>query len=261
MDLTSSEQRVLGALLEKQRTTPDQYPLTLNALVLACNQKSNRDPEMQLEDFLVEGCLRQLRIDGWLTVVEREYGRSVRYSERMVEKLGLTDKEAAILAELMLRGPQTEQELPRRCERMAKIASPEEALAILQTMAGRGLVQHLPRDVGQRLARWKHLLTPPGEAEAAPAAAPSVAHGAGAHAAYAPTHVQPTSQAHVPAPSFAAPHPMSSLAAPPLVQEPAHAVQPLPAGAAEVAALRSCIVTLKAEIDRLAERVARLESR
>lgn len=257
MHLDRTTRRILGSLIEKRYSTPDQYPLTLNALVLACNQKSNRDPEMQLEDFLVEGCLRQLRIDGWLTVVEREYGRSVRYSERMVEKLGLTDKEAAILAELMLRGPQTEQELPRRCERMAKIASPEEALAILQTMAGRGLVQHLPRDVGQRLARWKHLLTPPAEAEAAPAAA----HGAGAHAAYVPTHVQPTSQAHVPAPSFAAPHPMSSLAAPPLVQEPAHAVQPLPAGAAEVAALRSCIVTLKAEIDRLAERVARLESR
>ena len=86
MHLDRTTRRILGSLIEKRYSTPDQYPLTLNALVLACNQKSNRDPEMQLEDFLVEGCLRQLRIDGWLTVVEREYGRSVRYSARELER-------------------------------------------------------------------------------------------------------------------------------------------------------------------------------
>lgn len=163
MHLDRTTRRILGSLIEKRYSTPEQYPLTLNALVLACNQKSNRDPEMQLEEFLVEGCLKQLRIDGWVTIVEREYGRAVRYAERLVEKLGLRDDEAAMLAELMLRGPQTEQELPRRTERMVKIPGSDSALATLNAMAARGLVVHLPREPGQRVARWRHLLTPPDE--------------------------------------------------------------------------------------------------
>ena len=171
MHLDRTSRRVLGSLVEKKLTTPEQYPLTLNALVLACNQKSNRDPEMQLEEFIVEGCLKQLRVDGWVTVVERDYGRAVRYSERLAEQIGLSVREAAILTELMLRGPQTEQELQRRCERMTRMGTVDETLSVLGEMASRRLVQHLPREVGQRVARWKHLLTPPEEEAETPAPA------------------------------------------------------------------------------------------
>src|SRR6185436_8212437 len=102
------------SLIEKRWTTPEQYPLTLNALVLACNQKSNRDPEMQIQEFIVEGCLYQLRLSELVMVVERDVGRVVRYAERLSEKLDLSRQQQAIVAELMLRGPQTASELLRR---------------------------------------------------------------------------------------------------------------------------------------------------
>src|SRR5262245_12592218 len=106
MEIDKTSRRILGALVEKRWTTPEQYPLTLNALVAACNQKSNRDPELQLEEFLVEGCLYQLRLAELVMVVERESGRTVRYAERFSEKLDLSRQQQALLAELMLRGPQ-----------------------------------------------------------------------------------------------------------------------------------------------------------
>lgn len=176
MHLDRTTRRILGSLVEKRYATPEQYPLTLNALVLACNQKSNRDPEMHLEEFIVEGCLRQLRVEGWVTVVEREYGRAVRYGERLVEQLALSDEEAAVMAELLLRGPQTEQELHRRCERMKPLGTLDGAVAILRGLESRSLVRHLPRETGQRVARWKHLLSPPDE-EPAPAPAAASAPG------------------------------------------------------------------------------------
>lgn len=165
MHLDRTARRILGSLLEKRFSTPEQYPLTLNALVLACNQRSNREPFMDLEPFIVEGCLTQLRIGGYLTVVERDTGRTVRYKERLADSLGLTEKEAAVLAELLLRGPQTEQELARRTERMRKLASPEEALQVLDGLASRKIVEHLPRAPGERIARWRHLLTPANETD------------------------------------------------------------------------------------------------
>src|SRR5438552_3293745 len=107
MEIDKTSRRMLGSLIEKKWTTPEQYPLTLNALVLACNQKSNRDPEMQLAEFIVEGCLYQLRLEGLVSVVERDTGRAVRYAERMSEKHDLSRQQEAVVAELMLRGPQT----------------------------------------------------------------------------------------------------------------------------------------------------------
>jgi uncharacterized protein YceH (UPF0502 family) len=166
MHLDRTARRVLGSLVEKRFSTPEQYPLTLNALILACNQRSNRDPFVDLEQFVVEGCVTQLRLSGFLTVVERDTGRTVRYKERLVDSLGLTEKEGAVLAELLLRGPQTEQELARRTERMRKLASPEEALQILDALAARKIVEHLPRRPGERIARWRHLMTPPDEHDA-----------------------------------------------------------------------------------------------
>lgn len=175
MHLDRTARRILGSLLEKRFSTPEQYPLTLNSLVLACNQRSNRDPFTDLEPFLVEGCLTQLRIAGFITIVERDTGRAVRYKERLADSLGLTEKEAAVLAELLLRGPQTEQELARRTERMRKLASPEEALQILEGLASRKIVEHMPRASGERIARWRHLLTPANETDGEPPRAAAAA--------------------------------------------------------------------------------------
>jgi uncharacterized protein YceH (UPF0502 family) len=138
MRIDRTSRRIIGSLIEKRWTTPEQYPLTLNALVAACNQKSNRDPETQLEEFIVEGALYQLRLEGLVSVVERDTGRAVRYSERLEEKLGLSRQQQAIVAELMLRGPQTAGELSRRCERMAHFENEGEVENLLRGMADRG---------------------------------------------------------------------------------------------------------------------------
>jgi uncharacterized protein YceH (UPF0502 family) len=184
MQIDKTSRRILGALIEKRWTTPEQYPLTLNALVAACNQKSNRDPEMQLEEFIVEGTLYQLRVEGLLTVVERDSGRAVRYAERLEEKLDLSRQQQAIVAELMLRGPQTAGELLRRCERMAHFENEGEVEGLLRAMAEHQWTKLLPRETGQRHARWTHLFAPAGEAGDAPATTPSAE--AGVHPVAAP---------------------------------------------------------------------------
>jgi len=170
MHIDKTSRRILGSLIEKRWTTPEQYPLTLNALVLACNQKSNRDPEMALEEFIVEGCLYQLRLEGMVTVVERDTGRAVRYAERLEEKLGLSRQQEAVVAELLLRGPQTAQELVRRCARMAHFENEGEIENLLRGMAEHGWAKLLPRESGQRNARWTHLFAPADEAADVPAA-------------------------------------------------------------------------------------------
>jgi uncharacterized protein YceH (UPF0502 family) len=241
MQLDRTARRIVGSLLEKRFTTPEQYPLTLNALVLACNQKSNRDPVVELAEFEVEGCLRQLRVDGWVTIVERDYGRAVRYSERFVEQIGLTTKEAAILTELMLRGPQTEQELERRCERMVPLGSVEETTAVLNALAERKLVAHLSRESGQRHARWRHLLAPPGE-EAVPAA------GA---APPAPTEAETLSGAALPA--------RPATEATTRILAPGGAPTTGAVAAAAIAALAEDVATLRAEVGHLQARVEQLE--
>ena len=163
MEIDRTSRRMIGSLIEKRWTTPEQYPLTLNALVLACNQKSNRDPEMQLEEFIVEGCLYQLRLEGLVTIVERDVGRPTRYGERMSEKLDLSRQDQAIVAELMLRGPQSSAELYRRCLRMADFKSAEEVEGILQGMAAKRWTLLLPKEPRQRDQRWKHLFAPASE--------------------------------------------------------------------------------------------------
>jgi uncharacterized protein YceH (UPF0502 family) len=168
MEIDKTARRIVGALLEKKWSTPEQYPLTLNALVLACNQKSNRDPEVHFESFLVEGCVTQLRYAELLTIVDRDVGRTLRYAERLSEKLDLSRQQQAIVAELLLRGPQTASELVRRCERMAHFENEGEVEGILRGMAEQRWAQLMPREPGQRQQRWKHLFTPAGEEPEAP---------------------------------------------------------------------------------------------
>lgn len=218
MEIDKTSRRILGALIEKRWTTPEQYPLTLNSLVLACNQKSNRDPEMQVEEFIVEGCLYQLRLSELIMIVERDVGRAVRYSERLSEKLDLSRQQQAIVAELMLRGPQTSGELLRRCERMAHFDNEGEVENLLRGMAERHWAKLLPRAAREKHPRWTHLFAPANEVEEAP-----------------------TRTAEIPMPS------VQPVAAPPKAP-----------WADEVASLNADIEALRAEIDELRGRLDRV---
>lgn len=174
MELERTERRILGALIEKRWSTPEQYPLSENSLLAACNQRSNRDPILDLTDFEIAGTLIALREKGLVLIREREGGRVRRYAERLTEELGLSERASAVLAELLLRGPQTAPELLRRVPRMVPAESQNQIDEALSELAGLHLVRLLARGAGQRHARWTHLLAPEGEIPA-PAAEPESA--------------------------------------------------------------------------------------
>lgn len=175
MPINDIETRILGALIEKELTTPEYYPLTLNSLTNACNQKSNREPVMSLGEEDVVRWLDKLRMKGFARQ-SGEGGRVPKYCHCLGEKL--VPPELAVLAELLLRGPQTLGELRTRCERMAQfadIAAVEEALADLQKYELQ-LVTLLPRQPGHKEQRYAHLLSgepqyQPAEKQTAPEAA------------------------------------------------------------------------------------------
>jgi uncharacterized protein YceH (UPF0502 family) len=165
--LDADEVRVLGALLEKEVTTPEYYPLSLNALLNACNQKSNRDPAVHFDEDTVERALYTLRDKGLLLNVTGAGSRVPKYGHRLSEKLNLGRRELAILCELMLRGPQTLGELRTRAERMHSFDDTSEVESVLDRMAE--LVARLPRRPGEKEARYAHLLSgPAAPIEAAP---------------------------------------------------------------------------------------------
>ena len=168
------EVRVLGSLLEKEVTTPEYYPLSLNALVAACNQKSNRDPVMRFDESTVEEALRSLRDKGLLLAISGAGSRVPKYGHRISEKLNLGRREQAILCELMLRGPQTLGELRNRGERMHHFDDLAEVEAVIERLPE--LIAKLPRRPGEKEQRYAHLLSgPPTVAEEeAPEAAPPV---------------------------------------------------------------------------------------
>jgi uncharacterized protein len=152
------EIRVLGSLLEKQQTTPEQYPLTLNALLAACNQKSNREPVTELSERDVFAALERLKKEA--LVWRLEGARADRYEHLLDRRLGLTPPVKAVVTLLFLRGVQTPGELRTRSERMHEFASVEAVEQLLGSLAARDepLVTELPRRPGQRESRWKHLL-------------------------------------------------------------------------------------------------------
>lgn len=165
--LTAVEARVLGCLMEKQRTTPDVYPLTLNALVQACNQKTSRDPVMQLSTGEVGHVVNTLRDRG---LIHASFaGRTERYDHKMASGYGLDRAEQALIATLMLRGPQTSGELRINAGRMADFADLAAVESALEGLAGREppLVVRLPRLPGQREERYAQLLCGPVETAAA----------------------------------------------------------------------------------------------
>lgn len=178
--LSSVEARVLGVLVEKQRAVPDTYPLTLNALVSGCNQKSSRDPVMDLDDAQAQEALDSLR--RLTLVIESSGGRVPRYEHNMERVLQIPTTSAALLAVLMLRGPQTAGELRINCDRLHKFADISAVEGFLHELAERpagALVAQLPRQPGSRENRWAHLLcgAPAAEPHAAPAAAPRAEAG------------------------------------------------------------------------------------
>jgi uncharacterized protein YceH (UPF0502 family) len=156
--LTDIEARILGSLLEKAATTPDVYPLTLNNIVLACNQKTSREPTMNLSTGDVGHALRVLEPRG---LVKSEYGaRSERYYHRIDRVFDLTPAQAALLALLMLRGPQTLNELLTRSERLHRFSATDDVQHALERLAERepAMVRRIPRGAGQREDRYAHLL-------------------------------------------------------------------------------------------------------
>ena len=164
LDLDRLEQRIVGVLIEKQMTVPDLYPLTVNALVSGCNQKNNRDPQMAVEDYEVEGALRSLMDKDWVREMDKAGGRTLRYEHVAGDQLGVEPADLAILAELLNRGPQSPGELKTRASRMKPLASPAEVEARLKALAARPVpyVQVLPRRPREHAARWMHLLGPRG---------------------------------------------------------------------------------------------------
>jgi uncharacterized protein len=160
------EIRVAACLVEKQRTTPEQYPLTLNALRLACNQSTNRDPVVDYDEPTIKAALDRLGRRKWTTLASWSTARSVKYKHLLDQALGVDDGQLALLTVLMLRGPQTAAELRQRSERMQRFDSNEEAEAVLEELVRRELAVPLPRRPGERGQRFAHLL---GEGEGAPA--------------------------------------------------------------------------------------------
>ena len=159
--LSEAETRVLGALVEKELTTPEYYPLSLNALVNACNQKSNRDPFMNLNEEAVREALRSLDKKGLAGPADNMVSRVTKYEHRLQEAYNFTRHEIAIMAELLLRGPQTPGELRGRADRMHKFDDLGIVLSTLQRLMKREppLVKLLPKQPGTKEARYAHLLS------------------------------------------------------------------------------------------------------
>jgi uncharacterized protein len=163
------EIRVAGCLVEKQRTTPDTYPLTLNALRLACNQSTNRDPVVDYDESIVRAALNRLTERKWATLASWSNRRSMKYRHTLDSALGVSDSELALLCVLMLRGAQTPGELKQRSDRLQSFTGIEEVEATLRGLIERELVAEIPRRPGQREDRFMHLLG--GDGQEPPAAA------------------------------------------------------------------------------------------
>jgi uncharacterized protein YceH (UPF0502 family) len=170
-ELTPPEQRVLGCLIEKRWTTPDQYPLSLNALRLACNQSTNRDPVTDYDEATVREAAQRLSRYGLARLASGHGSRAAKYRHLAEDALGLGREELAILAVLLLRGAQTPGELKGRTERMAQLGSLDEVDRVLEVLIDRGYARRLERRPGQKEDRFEQLLGGDGDADLpAPAA-------------------------------------------------------------------------------------------
>lgn len=227
MDLDPVEVRILGCLIEKQRTTPDQYPLSLNALRLACNQTTNRDPVVQYDEPTIREALHRLSQRRYSRLASGHTSRAYKFRHLLDEALGLDAEELAVLAVLLLRGPQTPGELKQRTERMQGFPGLAAVQDVLDRLIERDLVLRLARRPGQKEERYLHRLSE--EAADAPAI-----EEAGTSA---------SSRAPAPAPLVAAPP------RPPAVNGRIEALETqLGDLRSEVAALRAELSALRAEL-------------
>jgi uncharacterized protein len=184
--LTDVQQRVLGALAEKEATVPDTYPMTLRGLQTACNQKNNREPVTEHGEGELQVVLDELKARHLVRFVYASHGaRSTKYRHVLDEQLGLDAAELALVTVLLLRGPQTLNELRMRTERAHAFGGNDEVAAVLESLAARHepVVVHLPRQPGQNETRWAHLLGDGPDERAAPTSpAPTSAAPAGLEA-------------------------------------------------------------------------------
>jgi uncharacterized protein len=171
MEPDAVEIRVVGCLVEKQRTTPDAYPLSLNALRLACNQSTNRDPVVEYDEATVSEALRRLAQRGWTRLASGAGSRARKYRHLLPEALGVSDEGLALLTVLMLRGPQTPGELKQRAERLYSFPDLAAVLGALEQLLERKLIVRHPRRPGRKEDRYEQVLggTEDGEAPAVPA--------------------------------------------------------------------------------------------
>jgi len=176
--LDAVEARVLGALMEKEAATPDYYPLSLNALVNACNQKSNREPIVNYDEGVVEEALGRLREKGLALRITGRDSRVPKHAQRFTEKFNLGRREAALICGLLLRGPQTLGELRGRAERLYQFDDLEAVESTLNRLAEMEFAEKLPRQPGFKEARYGHLLCGKIEPGEAPASAPPPERGA-----------------------------------------------------------------------------------
>jgi len=179
VDLTAPELRVLGCLIEKQRTTPDAYPLTLNALRAACNQSTNRDPVVAYDEATIRDAVTRLHRRRWARLSSGAGSRTAKYRHLLEESLTRAPEELAVLCVLMLRGAQTPGELKGRCERLHPFSDLGAVHYTLERLIERDLVEQLPRRPGQKEERYTHRLSdddapePAAVLGAAPAAPPA----------------------------------------------------------------------------------------
>jgi uncharacterized protein len=173
MEPDAVEIRVVGCLIEKQRTTPDVYPLTLNALRLACNQSTNRDPVVDYDENTIRSAIERLVQRKWATLASWSNRRPMKYRQTVDSALNLSDPEISVLTVLMLRGPQTPGELKTRTERLHSFADMDDLGATLDRLIERDLAARLDRRPGQREERYRHLLSEEAEQPAPGISAPS----------------------------------------------------------------------------------------
>jgi len=229
VDLTAAEIRVLGCLIEKQRTTPDTYPLTLNALRTACNQSTARDPVVRYDDAIVRDAMTRLSRRRWARLAGG--GRAPKYRHLLDEALTRAPDELAVLCVLMLRGPQTPGELKQRTDRLHAFADLAAIAETLRRLIDRELVMQLGRRPGQKEERYAHRLGEDSDDEQ-----PTAGASPGAPAAYSP-----------PRAAYAAP------AVPPPAPPPAPPAAPDPALAQRVAQLEADVAELRAELRALTD--------
>lgn len=250
IELSFAERRVLGVLVEKGFTTPDQYPLTLNGVVVGSNQKSCRDPLSFIDEEKALDSLESLRSKGFTVLVRSEGSRADRWKHRFGDALVLEAKEVAVLAELLLRGPQTDGELRQRAGRMRPIESLEEVEQILERLRARPepLVEKLGPPARKRGVKYAHTFYPPAERPSDESSMSGSADAGSAEAAHATA-----AEAPVAADTGSS---RAAAWAPPRAETSAPPPRPAPETAPDLGAL----LELRREIDSLRERVAELEA-